>query len=123
MDEASATEPDGKAVGPAITDQPSWLGYAVPMGGIPIRPEEQFLHDRDWEGQLAAAQRGPMNWGIPAFFLGYGSFYVLGLIITAVFASSAVHLDNVPTEGRGALVLLALTPNVFLGLGPAVMSW
>ncbi len=123
MDEASATEPDGKAIGPAITDQPSWLGYAVPMSGIPIRPEEQFLHDRDWEGQLAAAQRGPMNWGIPAFFLGYGSFYVLGLIITAVFASSAVHLDNVPTEGRGALVLLALAPNVFLGLGPAVMSW
>ena len=129
MDEGhGATEPDGQAVGPATTDQaapdqPSWLGYAVPMGGIQIRPEEQLLHDRDWEGQLAAARRGPMNWGIPAFFLGYGSFYVLGLIITAVVASGAVRLDNVPTEGRGALVLLALTPNLFLGLGPAVMSW
>jgi hypothetical protein len=136
-----ATEPDSQTVGPATTgqpspattapattapattDQPSWLGYAVPMGGIQIRPEEQLLHDRDWEGQLAAARRGPMSWGIPAFFLGYGSFYVLGLIITAVLASGAVRLDNVPTEGRGALVLLALTPNLFLGLGPAVMSW
>jgi membrane protease YdiL (CAAX protease family) len=117
------TEPDGQAVQPATTDQPSWLGYAVPMGGIPVRPEEQFLHDRDWEGQLAAARRGPMSWGIPAFFLGYGTFYVLGLIITAVLASGAVHLDSIPTEDRGALVLLALTPNLFLGLGPAVMSW
>jgi membrane protease YdiL (CAAX protease family) len=117
-DAHGATEPDGRT-----TDQPSWLGYAAPMGAIPVRPEERFLHDRDWEGQLAAARRGPMSWGIPAFFLGYGTFYVLGLIITAVLTSGVVRLDSVPTGDRGAFVLLALTPNLFLGLAPAVLSW
>ena len=102
----------------------SWVdNYATAMSGIQVNPEEQVLHDRDWEGQLVAAERGPMSWGIPAFFLGYGSFYVLGLIISGVVASLAVRLDNLPSADRGPLVLLALTPNLLLGLAPAVMSW
>ena len=108
---------------PAPQPPTSWVdGYATPMAGIQVGAE-RYLHDRDWEGQLAAAARGPMNWGIPAFFLGYGSFYLAGLVITAVFASIAVHLDSIPSADRGPLVLLALAPNVLLGLGPAVMSW
>jgi uncharacterized protein len=105
-------------------DQPAgWVDtYPTAMGGIQVG-DERFLHERDWEGQLAAAERGPMSWGIPAFFLGYGSFYVAGLIISAVFASLAVHLDTIPSADRGPLVLLALAPNLLLGLGPAVMSW
>jgi uncharacterized protein len=103
-------------------DQPSWSGYAAPMAGIQVG-DERFLHDRDWEGQLAAATRGPMSWGIPAFFAGYGSFYLLGLVITAVFASVAVKLDDAQSGGHGPLVLLVLAPNVLLGLGPAVVSW
>ncbi|HEX4704966.1 MAG TPA: type II CAAX endopeptidase family protein [Pseudonocardiaceae bacterium] len=106
----------------APADQPSWLGYAAPMAGIRVG-DERFLHDRDWEGQLAAAQRGPMSWGIPAFFVGFGSFYVVSLIITGVFSSLVIKLDNAQSGGHGPLVLLALTPNVLLGLGPAVFSW
>lgn len=104
-------------------DQPSWVDtYPTPMAGIQVG-DERFLHERDWEGQLAAVARGPMHWGIPAFFVGYGSFYITGLIITGVFASLAVRLDTIPSADRGALVLLALAPNLLLGLGPAVMSW
>ena len=105
-------------------DETSWVdAYATPMSGIKVGDEERVLHERDWEGQLVAAARGPMHWGIPAFFLGYGSFYLVGLVITAVFASIAVHLDTLPSADRGPLVLLALAPNVLLGVGPAVMSW
>ena len=101
----------------------SWVdGYATPMAGIQLGAD-RYLHERDWEGQLAAAARGPMNWGIPAFFAGYGSFYLIGLVITGVFASIAVRLDTIPAGDRGPLVLLALAPNVLLGLGPAVFSW
>lgn len=98
-------------------------GYATSMAGIQVGADERHLHDRDWEGQLAAAARGPMSWGIPAFFLGYGGFYLLGLVITGVSASLAVRLDTLPSADRGALVLLALAPNVLLGLAPAIMSW
>jgi CAAX protease family protein len=108
---------------PETPPAPSWVdGYGTPMPGIQVGAE-RFLHERDWEGQLAAAARGPMNWGIPAFFLGYGGFYLVGLVITGVFASIAVHLDSIPSADRGPLVLLALAPNVLLGLGPAVFSW
>jgi uncharacterized protein len=107
---------------PAPPDQPSWLGYAAPMAGIQVG-DERFLHDRDWEGQLAAAQRGPMSWGIPAFFVGFGSFYLVSLIITGVFASIVINLDNAQSAGHGPLVLLALAPNLLLGLAPAVFSW
>jgi membrane protease YdiL (CAAX protease family) len=107
-----------------VPEPTSWVdSYATAMSGIQINPEERVLHERDWEGQLVGAARGPMNWGIPAYFLGYGSFYVLGLIITGVVASLSVRLDDLPSGDRGPLVLLALAPNVLLGLGPAVMSW
>lgn len=106
------------------SEAPAWVdSYAVSMSGIQVNPDEEVLNDRDWEGQLAAARRGPMSWGIPAFFLGYGSFYIASLIISAVVASLAVNLDNVPSADRGPLVLLALAPNVLLGVAPAVLSW
>jgi hypothetical protein len=115
--------PQPTAPQPTAPPATSWVdGYATPMAGIQMGAE-RYLHERDWEGQLAAATRGPMNWGIPAFFASYGSFYLVGLVISAVFASIAVRLDSIPAGDRGPLVLLALAPNVLLGLGPAVFSW
>jgi uncharacterized protein len=102
-------------------DQPSWARWATPMGGF-ADGHNPRLHQRDWEGQLAADVRGPMPWGFWAFFSGFGSFYLVGLVITATLATT---LDFDSTQGHplGPLLLLTFAPNILLGLFPAVFSW
>ncbi|HWE91484.1 MAG TPA: CPBP family intramembrane glutamate endopeptidase, partial [Pseudonocardiaceae bacterium] len=120
MDEQPAQE--RQAQEQQAADPPSWMTYTAPMG--PVRDGyNPVLHDRDWEGQLAASTRGPMAWGIAAFFGGYGGFYLLSLVITTVMAGTFTDFDTTPRHSIGPLVLVAFLPNVLLGLVPAIMSW
>lgn len=59
-----------------------------------------------------------LPWGFLAFFVGLGGFYLASLVITA-----AVNPNAAQSSLRGPAVLLALLPNLLLGLGPAIFAW
>jgi membrane protease YdiL (CAAX protease family) len=58
-----------------------------------------------------------------AFFAGFGGFFLVSLVITGVAAGVSVHVGAVSGGRGGPAVLLALLPNLLLGLGPAALSW
>lgn len=93
----------------------------------PVRPVADAngseLHPRFWEGQLEAARRGSLAWGFAAFFLGYGGYYLVGLLLNALTAHSGQGFEPTAPPQTGPLLLLAFAPNVLLGLIPAVFSW
>jgi membrane protease YdiL (CAAX protease family) len=64
-----------------------------------------------------------LPWGFLAFFTGFGGFYLVSLIVTGAVAAVAINPDAVQSNLRGPIVLLALLPNLLLGIAPAVMSW
>src|SRR6202000_1016955 len=64
-----------------------------------------------------------LPWGFIAFFAGFGGFYLVSLIVTGAASAVAITADSVQGNLRGPAVLLALLPNLLLGLGPAVVSW
>ncbi|WP_333779620.1 CPBP family intramembrane glutamic endopeptidase [Saccharopolyspora indica] len=80
-------------------------------------------HPRFWEAQLEAARRGSLAWGLAAFFIGYGGYYLVGLILTAVQPDRRSGFDPTTPPSTGPLLLLAFAPNILLGLVPAVFSW
>lgn len=116
-------QPQQQAAPPPV-DQPSWAGYARPIGDI-RDGHNPFLHDRDWEGQVAAAQRGPMAWGFLAFFLGLGVFYIGGLALSPVLRHAVTNFDS--TTGNappaGPLLIVAFIPNLAFALFPLLFSW
>ena len=57
------------------------------------------------------------------FFAGFGGFYLVSLIVTGAASAKAVDPEAVSGSLRGPVVLLALLPNLLLGIGPAVVSW
>lgn len=57
------------------------------------------------------------------FLAGFGGFYVVSLIVTGAASAVAVDPDAVRTSLRGPVVLLALLPNLLLGVGPAAVAW
>lgn len=93
----------------------------------PVRPVADAngteLHPRFWEGQLETARRGSLAWGFAAFFLGYGGYYLVGLVLDAVTAHRGQGFEPTTPPETGPLLLLAFAPNVLLGLFPAVFSW
>lgn len=64
-----------------------------------------------------------LPWGFVGFFTGFGGFYLVSLIVTGAVAAVAIDPDAVQSHLRGPVVLVALLPNLMLGLGPAVLSW
>jgi membrane protease YdiL (CAAX protease family) len=64
-----------------------------------------------------------LPWGFLAFFTGFGGFYLVSLIVTGAAAAVAINPDAVQSNLRGPVVLLALLPNLLLGIAPAVLSW
>jgi hypothetical protein len=116
-----APQPQQQAPPPA--DQPSWAGYARPIADI-RDGHNPFLHDRDWEGQVAAARRGPMAWGFLAFFLGLGVFYIGGLALSPVLRQAVTNFDS--TSGNhpaGPLLIVAFIPNLAFAAFPLFFSW
>ncbi len=104
-------------------DQPSWATYARPIGDI-RDGHNAFLHDRDYEGQLAAASRGPMPWGFLAFFLGLGVFYIVGLALTPVLSHALTDFDNTAaSDANGPLLIVAFVPNLAFALFPLLFSY
>jgi hypothetical protein len=104
-------------------DQPSWASYARPIADI-RDGHNAFLHERDWEGQLAAAGRGPMSWGFLAFFLGLGVFYIVGLALTPLFNHAFVDIDNTgDNTSTGPLLIVEFLPNLAFALFPLWFSW
>jgi uncharacterized protein len=85
--------------------------------------ETPSLHPRYWEAQLEAARRGSLAWGFAAFFLGYGGYYLVGLIVSGALPPRNPGLDPAQPQNLGPLLLLAFAPNILLGLVPAVFSW
>ncbi|MBE9374384.1 CPBP family intramembrane metalloprotease [Saccharopolyspora sp. HNM0983] len=72
---------------------------------------------------MEAARRGSLAWGFAAFFLGYGGYYLVGLILSAVSPERGQGFDPAAPPQTGPLLLIAFAPNVVLGLVPAVFSW
>jgi uncharacterized protein len=64
-----------------------------------------------------------LRWGFVAFFAGFGGFFLVSLVVTGLAAGVSVHVGAVDTRNGGPMVLLALLPNLLLGIGPAVLSW
>lgn len=92
------------------------------MGEHPV-PRTTDLHPRFWEAQLESARRGSLAWGFAAFFVGYGGYYVAGLILSAVRPGHTGGFDPTKPPDTGPLLLLAFAPNILLGLVPLVFSW
>jgi hypothetical protein len=108
---------------PPPVDAPSWAGYARPIADI-RDGHNAFLHQRDYEGQLAAASRGPMAWGFLAFFLGLGVFYILGLALTPVLDHALTDFDNTAAnDATGPLLIVAFLPNLAFALFPLMFSY
>lgn len=64
-----------------------------------------------------------MHWGFLAFFAGIGGFYVVSLALSAVMSGRFVEFGTTEMPGIGPMVVLSFTPNLLLGLAPAVGSW
>jgi hypothetical protein len=105
-----------------VADQPSWASYARPLGGVQDG-YNSFLHERDWEGQLAASTRGPMQWGFLAFFIGLGVYYLLALVLTPLFNSAFTNFDSTSNHSDGPLLVLEFVPNLAFALSPLIFSW
>lgn len=73
--------------------------------------------------QLEAARSGSLAWGFSAFFLGYGGYYLVGLLVGALLPQRRAGFDPVNPPELGPLLLVSFAPNVVLGLLPAVFSW
>jgi membrane protease YdiL (CAAX protease family) len=103
-----ANEPDDQA-----DSAPSTPFADLPTTNVPANP-------------AFAAQPFPgppgLPWGFLAFFTGFGGFYLVSLIVTGAAAAVAINPDAVQSSLRGPVVLLALLPNLLLGLAPAVLS-
>ncbi|ASO19300.1 hypothetical protein FHR81_001568 [Actinoalloteichus hoggarensis] len=101
---------------------PSWASYGRPMGGVQDGYDPR-LHSRYWEAQLEAGARSSLHWGFLAFFLGWGGYYLTGMLLSVVMSGRFENFDQLDPPPLGPLLLLSLLPNLFLGLGPAVLSW
>ncbi|APU19773.1 CPBP family intramembrane glutamic endopeptidase [Actinoalloteichus sp. GBA129-24] len=101
---------------------PSWASYPRQMGGVQDGYDPR-LHSRYWEAQLEASARSSLHWGFLAFFLGWGGYYLTGMLLSVVMAGRFENFDQLDPPPLGPLLLLSLLPNLFLGLGPAVLSW
>lgn len=103
-------------------DGPSWMAYTQPMPGTDDTTDKD-LHPRFWEAQLEAARRGSLAWGFAAFFLGYGGYFLISLILSAVMQTRSTGFDPAQPPDPGPLLLLSFAPNIVLGLVPALYSW
>ncbi|GAB2755969.1 hypothetical protein GCM10027174_34700 [Salinifilum aidingensis] len=95
---------------------------------MPAMGEADDVRDRDlhrwfWQAQLETARRGSLAWGFAAFFLGYGGYYLAGMIISLVQRTQQSGFDPAQPPNAGPVLLLAFAPNVLLGLLPALFSW
>lgn len=117
--------PDAAAQAAEGSDQPDRATdpWAVPAMGEVEDTRDRNLHPWFWEAQLEAARRGALAWGFAAFFLGYGGYYLVTLIMAGVQNSQASGFDPTQPPQTGPLLLLAFAPNLLLGLLPAVFSW
>lgn len=89
----------------------------------PVGPGTAQLRLTFWEADWEAARRGTLAWGFAAFFIGYGGYYVVGLILGALKPGGGGGFDPSKPPDTGPLLLLAFAPNILLGLVPAVLSW
>lgn len=113
----------GTPTGSAETDSPVTDPWdAAPMSEADdVR--DRALHPWFWQAQLETARRASLAWGFVAFFLGYGGYYLVTLIMAGVQHSQEGAFDPAQPPSTGPLLLLAFAPNVLLGLLPAVFSW
>lgn len=112
-----------EAVSALAAHSPDEDSAAVPTDSSSVA---RSLPTTDGPASALAAQPNPwpgLPWGFIGFFTGYGGFYLVSLIVTGVAAAVAINPDAVQANLRGPAVLFALLPNLFLGIGPAVLSW
>lgn len=102
--------------------EPSRAAYAPNMRECEDTTDQQ-LHPRFWEAQLEAARRGSLRWGFAAFLLGYGGYYLVGLVLGALLPTNQGGFDPARPPNPGPILLLSFAPNIMLGLLPALYSW
>jgi uncharacterized protein len=120
--QVSDPEPPAPPAVPAGSESPA--PPAVPAGSEPPAPQAApARRPFDWEGRAAVAARGPMGWGVPAFVLGFGLFYLASLVVAGVLSSGTVgDVNNLPSGARGPVLLLVVAPNLLIGLVPLAFS-
>ncbi len=75
------------------------------------------------QAQLEAARGASLAWGFSAFFLGYGGYYLVSLLVGALLPERRGGFEPANPPELGPLLLVSFAPNVVLGLLPAVFSW
>ncbi len=108
--------------GPGASPTGGFLNQYQPMGSVQDG-RDPGLHDRYWEAQLEAGARNSLHWGFLAFFVGWAAYYLVAGLIGAILAGQFQEFDPLAPPPMGPLLLVSLIPNLFLGLGPAVLSW
>lgn len=76
-----------------------------------------------WQARLEIARRGSLAWGFAAFFVGYGGYYLAGLILSGFLSTQFSGFDPGNPPDLGPLLLLSFAPNLILGVVPALFSW
>ncbi|AHI00675.1 CPBP family intramembrane glutamic endopeptidase [Kutzneria albida] len=64
--------------------------------------------------QLVTPTRPDPRWGLPVFLVGFGSYYLVSLVIAALVPAGDTH--------SGPLLLLPLSANLLLGAAPVIGS-
>lgn len=108
--------PDDSQVGQDETPSGESHAHSSDTGEPNVRP-------RYWEAQVEAARRGSLAWGFAAFVLGYGGYYLVGLLVSGALPARTPGFDPAHPPSLSPLLLLAFAPNIMLGLIPAVLSW
>jgi membrane protease YdiL (CAAX protease family) len=72
------------------------------------------------EGRAPAQEH---HWGFTGFFAGIAGYHLVTLVFTLLLSDGFSEFDASNPPVLGSLLLLAFLPNVFLGLGPAALSW
>lgn len=107
---------------PAVPTHPA--SAAAPVGQAAEVPTTNIPSNPTFAAQ-PYSPGGPVGLpgGFVGFFAGFGGYYLVSLIVTGAVAAVAINPDAVQSNLRGPVVLIALLPNLMLGLGPAVLSW
>jgi membrane protease YdiL (CAAX protease family) len=110
----NADSPDRGVDSPAGQGDSHTAFTGIPTTNVPANPT--------FAAQPFVGPPG-VPWGFLAFFTGFGGFYLVSLVVTGAAAAVAINPDAVQSNLRGPIVLLALLPNLLLGVAPAVLSW
>ncbi|HEY8371510.1 MAG TPA: CPBP family intramembrane glutamic endopeptidase [Pseudonocardiaceae bacterium] len=97
----------------------TWVGRTERVRLVAGGREPPAGHRGDEPGE---APRGGVEWGFAAFFIGYGGYYLLVLVIGALLSGRSTGFDPTDPPPFGPLLVVLFLPNLLLGLVPLAFS-